>query len=102
MQRAYVLCHLMKKTDENTGPDEAVAGGFSPGINFMVCYLNCLSFKKLSLMNMEFDNSSTGSGNGLANNMTLGAGLSHHASDIVSDIGNYQVEEMILDVRISF
>ncbi|XP_034708718.1 NAC domain-containing protein 62-like isoform X1 [Vitis riparia] len=61
--RAYVLCHLMKKTDENTGPDEAVAG----------------------------------SGNGLANNMTLGAGLSHHASDIVSDIGNYQVEEMILD-----
>ena len=39
VQRAYVLCRLKRKTDENTGsdiptPDEAVAGGFSPEINF--------------------------------------------------------------------
>ena len=39
VQRAYVLCRLKRKTDENTGsdiptPDEAVAGGFSPENNF--------------------------------------------------------------------
>ncbi|KAJ9680982.1 hypothetical protein PVL29_020076 [Vitis rotundifolia] len=66
--RAYVLCRLKRKTDENTEsdiptPDEAVAGtGIHPYAP--------------------------------ANNMTLGAGPSHHFSDIASDIRNYQVEEM--------
>ncbi|KAL6322238.1 hypothetical protein AAG906_005196 [Vitis piasezkii] len=66
--RAYVLCRLKRKTDENTEsniptPDEDVAGtGIHP--------------------------------NGPANNRTLGAGPSHHSSDIASDIRNYQIEEM--------
>ena len=40
VQKAYVLCHLKKKPEENTGSSdipvhgEAVAGGFSPGISF--------------------------------------------------------------------
>ncbi|XP_010661526.1 NAC domain-containing protein 62 isoform X2 [Vitis vinifera] len=79
--RAYVLCRLKRKTDENTGsdipiPDEAVAGALSPEINF------------------------NGSGilqNGLANNMTLGAGPSHYASNIASNTRNYQVEDMTLE-----
>ena len=55
-------------------------------------------------MNMEVDNSFTGSGilqNGLANNMTLGAGPSHYASNIASNTRNYQVEDMTLEVRMS-
>ena len=52
-------------------------------------------------MTMEPDNSSAGTGihlSGQANNKTLGAGQSHHSSNV----GNSQVEEMTLDVRMSF
>ena len=52
-------------------------------------------------MTMEPDNSSAGTGihlSDLANNMTSGAGPSHHSSNV----GNSQVEEMTLDVRMSF
>ena len=35
VQRAYVLCRLKRKTGSDIPtPDEAVAGGFSPEINF--------------------------------------------------------------------
>ena len=109
VQRAYVLCRLKRKKDKKTGsyiptPDEAVAGGFSPEMNYNDVLSELSIIQETWLMNMEFDNSSTGTGihlNGPANNMTLDAGPSHHFSDIASDIRNYQVEEMTSDVRMS-
>ena len=109
VQRAYVLCRLKRKTDENTEsdiptPDEDVAGGFSPEINFNGVLSELPIIQETWLINVELDNSSTGTGihpNGPANNMILGAGPSHHSSDIAYDIRNYQIEEMT-SVRMSF
>ena len=109
VQRAYVLCRLKRKTDENTGsdipiPDEAVAGALSPEINFNGLLSELPIIHETWLVNMEVDNSFTGGGilqNGLANNMTLGAGPSHHASNVASNTRNYQVEDMALEVRMS-
>ncbi|CBI38740.3 unnamed protein product, partial [Vitis vinifera] len=88
--KAYVLCRLKRKTDENTGPDippETNVNGMLPELSII---------QATSLMNMEVDNSSTGivfNMDGLANMVTLGGEPSHHASISASNIGNYQVEE---------
>lgn len=53
-------------------------------------------------MTIEFENSGTDFGNGMAiNNMGLGAGSSYHPNNTGSEAGNYQLEEMALDVRIN-
>ncbi|RVW32591.1 Protein NTM1-like 9 [Vitis vinifera] len=88
--KAYALCRLKRKTDENTGPDipsETNVNGMLPELSII---------QATSLMNMEVDNSSTGivfNLDGLANMVTLGGEPSHHASISASDFGNYQVEE---------
>ena len=59
VQKAYVLCHLMKKTDKNTGsdisvPGEAVAGGLSPGISVNGLLSELPIIQENSLMDTEF------------------------------------------------
>ena len=98
VQKAYALCRLKRKTDENTGPDipsETNVNGMLPELSII---------QATSLMNMEVDNSSTGivfNMDGLANMVTLGGEPSHHASISASDFGNYQVEEPTPEVKMS-
>ena len=98
VQKAYVLCRLKRKTDENTGPDippETNVNGMLPELSII---------QATSLMNMEVDNSSTGivfNMDGLANMVTLGGEPSHHASISASNIGNYRVEEPTPEVKMS-
>lgn len=87
VQKAYVLCHLKKKTDENTGsdipvPDEDVAGGFP-----------------FSGFSSQLPISQENPGTGLPSNMAFGVGPSILVSNIPSYIRNYEEEEMLLDVR---
>ncbi|XP_034708698.1 protein NTM1-like 9 isoform X2 [Vitis riparia] len=66
-KRPYVLCRLKRKTDENTGSDIPIPDEAVAGTGIHL--------------------------SGQANNKTLGAGPSHHSSNV----GNSQVEEMTLD-----
>ena len=112
LQQAYVLCRLKekkekkkKKGSEISSPDEAAAGWFSPEIESNGFLSELPITQETWLMNMELDNSSADTGiheNDIANNMTIGAGPSHHSSNIASDIGNPQEEEMTQYVRKGF
>ena len=109
LQQAYVLCRLKEKKEKKkkkgsdvSSSDEAAAGWFSPEIDSNGFLSELPITQETWLMNMELDNSSADAGfheNDLANNMTLGAGPSHHSSNIASDIGNPQEEEITPYVR---
>ena len=93
VQETYVLCRLKTKK----GSD------FPLQTNLNDVLSKLLSNQETWPMNMDVDDSSTGTGlhlSGPPNIMTSGANRSHFANDIASDLRN-QLDDMITEVRLS-
>ncbi|XP_034708605.1 NAC domain-containing protein 89-like [Vitis riparia] len=86
----YVVCRLKRET----------GSGFPPQTNLNGMLPNPSSNQQTWLMNMDVDDSSTGTGihlNPPPNSMTSGADWSHYAINIASDPRNYLPNDMTPD-----
>ena len=94
VQETYVLCRLKTET----------GSGFPPQTNLDGMLPNPPSNQQTWRMNMDVDDSSTGTGihlNPPPNSMTSGADRSHYANNIVCDLGNYLPDDITPEVRLS-
>ena len=94
VQETYVLCRLKNETGSGSAPQTNL-NGMLP---------NPPSNQQTWLMNMDVDDSSTGTGihlHGPPNIMTSGADRGQYAPNFVCDIGNYQVDDKNPEVRLS-